>query len=192
MLPTRISLVLPAALLVAACQSTPNHHATYAPNAEQMANLDRWMVNDIHDTAINNALITGHTVYPYHFATGAATLNELGERDLTALAAYYRTTPGALNVRRGDATEDLYKARVECVSKRLADLGVDMTRLKIADAPAGGPGMASEQVVKILQSQDKPFPADAGSATAGTGTSGTGGSGESTPSAQNLMPEVTK
>jgi len=157
----RLLCGLPAALLLAACSQ--NYDKSHAPSIEQKTAIDTYLVNDIRDAAINNAILTQHTLYPYHFNVGRETLNELGDRDLAALAAYYRGKPGELNIRRGNATDDLYKARVDFVTKRLADSGVDTSRLKVSDAPSGGSGMPSESVVKIYQAMDKAAAEQAGS-----------------------------
>jgi len=129
--------------------------AAHRISADQQQVADEWMVNTIRDAAINNAIITQHTLFPYHFSPGRDALNELGERDLAALAAYYRGHAGDLNIRRGDATDDLYKARVGAVRKRLTESGVDATRIAISDSMASGPGMASTEVVKILERAEK-------------------------------------
>jgi hypothetical protein len=147
------------------------------PSEGQQMAANTWAVNNIRDAAINNAILTQHTLFPYHFKTGLEALNGLGEQDLAVLAANYRARPGDLSVRRGDASEDLYNARLAAVTKRLQEGGVDVGRMKIVDAPAGGPGKPSERVVRILiESETKPLTLDIGSASPG-GTSGGGGGG---------------
>ncbi len=131
-----------------------------SPDQEVAAN--EWMVNSIRDAAINQAIITQHTLFPYHFYPGRDTLNELGERDLAALAAYFRGHTGQLNIRRGDLSDEMYHARVATVRKRLTESGVDASRIAIADGLPGGPGMPSDQVVKILQRADTESSSTAG------------------------------
>ncbi len=107
------------------------------------------MVNTYSDIAIDNAILAQHTLYPYHFVSDAAVLNELGKRDLGVLAAHYKDYPGTLNVSRSDVPQPLYAARLAEVRKALMEAGVKEQRMTITDGLAGGDGMKSEQVVKI-------------------------------------------
>jgi hypothetical protein len=152
---SRFLILVPAAALLLACTEAHDPPGSTRTSAPQAMAVDRMAINDIRDAAISNALITQHTLFPYHFEAGRETLNELGVRDLDSLAAYYRGRPGDLNVRRGGVSDELYHARLQTVSDRLKADGVDVSRLKITDAPAGGSGMPSEQVVKILANADK-------------------------------------
>lgn len=151
-------LGLPLAGLMAGCQ-TPAAEPNTGPTAAQDSAANGWMVNSIRDAAINNALLTQHTLFPYHFVTDQAGLNELGRRDLGALVIHFRAGGGELNVRRGGASEELYQARVATVAKLLGEAGIESGRVRIGEALAGGAGMASEEVVRILQAdrQAKPF-----------------------------------
>ena len=172
---SRLSRLFPAVWLLAACTAIPPKSEPVAE--QQAAAADRWTVEVVRDAAINNALIMQHALFPYHFQTGRATLNELGERDLATLAAYYRVQAGELSVRRGDAGEKLYRARVSTVSKALAAAGVNVARLKIDDLPAGGPGIASERVVKILDAEAKQTSQSAQSVSMSSNSSEGGGYG---------------
>jgi len=111
------------------------------------AELVRWPT----DVAICNGIIRQHTLFPYHFVDGAAPLNELGQHDLAVLAAHYKQYPGNLNVRRGDANEVLYQARVKTVLETLTQAGVEAGRIQVAEDLPGGEGMPSENVVNILK-----------------------------------------
>lgn len=113
------------------------------------------MVNTYSDIAIDNAILAQHTLYPYHFVSDAAVLNELGKRDLGVLAAHYKDYPGTLNVSRSDVPQPLYAARLAEVRKALMEAGVKEQRMTITDGLAGGDGMKSEQVVKILEREEK-------------------------------------
>jgi hypothetical protein len=176
----RKSWWVPVVLLLGGCNGSLEVRDPNTPTPEQQSAANRWTISNIHDAAINNAILTQHTLFPYHFNTGLETLNDLGERDLAALAANYRARPGELSVRRGDASEDLYAARLAVVAKRLQESGVETARVKIIDAPAGGPGLNSERVVKILlESETKGLTLDTGSASPSGGSSGSSGSGMS-------------
>ena len=137
---TLVALAL-AACLLTACQEKPS---PYAPD------LDSRLVQEIESPEITGAIVSEHTLYPYHFVTDSTTLNELGERDLRVLAAHFRDNSGDLNVRRAGASKELYNARVASVLEQLRRHGVAVNRIKVADGLPGGEGMTSERVVKIL------------------------------------------
>ena len=107
------------------------------------------------DASINNAIITQHTLFPYHFVNNSAGLNELGKRDLGVLATRFKDNPGKLNVRRGEISADLHQARIKTVLGLLEEAGVDKARITVDNALAGGDGMASERVLTILDTSPK-------------------------------------
>lgn len=114
-------------------------------------NLDAELVNTLNNIGVENAIITQHTLYPYHFDADGPELNGLGERDLSVLARHFTDKSGTLNVRRGDTPVGLYEARVTNVIEKLKTAGVDTSRLSISDSMPGGTGMPSERVVTILE-----------------------------------------
>lgn len=109
------------------------------------------------DLAIQNAIITQHTVYPYHFVNNSAVLNPLGQRDLAVLARHFSQNPGELNVRRGDVEPALYQARMETVKARLAEGGVDVSRIRMNDGLAGGEGIATSEMIEVLARSRDPL-----------------------------------
>ena len=133
--------------LVAGCITEPQQ--TTEPRA-----VNPWLVRTVNDIAIRNSIIRQHTVFPYHFIPDGADLNDLGKRDLDVLISHYKANAGPLNVRQGHVTEELYEARVATILEALAEAGVDANRVEISDLPAGGDGMASEEVLVILQGQE--------------------------------------
>jgi hypothetical protein len=158
-----------AACLLSACQEHPSPYAS---------DLDARLVKEIESPEITGAIITEHTLYPYHFIADSATLNELGERDLRVLAEHFRGKSGDLNVRRGAASKELYTARIAGVLNQLRTHGVAVNRIKVADGLPGGEGMTSEQVVKILQLPSLYSDSDTGASSGNTsGTSGSSSSG---------------
>lgn len=124
---------------------------------ETTRQLDIELVNTLNNIAIENAIITQQTLYPYHFGPNAAELNDLGQRDLLVLARHFRENPGTLNIRRAEIDGDLYDARVAHVLSRLKEAGVEMDRISVSDGMPGGTGMPSESVVTILQKQSEPL-----------------------------------
>ena len=139
-----------AALLgsLAACESVK-------PDPDGDVYSRAWSGEAMRNASLNNAIIAQHTLYPYHFAAGSAVLNDLGQRDLHVLADHFVKTggelPGELNVRRGNAAEALYEARVKVVLEHLSAAGVKDGLVSVKDGPAGGEGMASERVIVILK-----------------------------------------
>jgi hypothetical protein len=109
------------------------------------------------DLAIQNAIITQHTVYPYHFVNNSAVLNPLGQRDLAVLARHFAQNPGELNVRRGDVDPALYQSRMETVKARLAEGGVDVSRIRMYDGLAGGEGMPTSEIIEVLARSRDPL-----------------------------------
>ena len=137
------------------CAAQPNE--VEPPMAEQDSELDpsartdKQFANVVHDQAVYNAIVAQHTFFPYHFMANGDALNPLGERDLGALADYYRLHPGDVIVRRGDTPEELYDGRVRQVLQGLSRAGVDTDRVKVSDANLPGRGMPGDRVVKILE-----------------------------------------
>lgn len=173
----KIQIILLAGLAVG-CAHRPRPQT---PEQQQVA--DEWLVNTVRDAAVSNAIIRQHTLFPYHFDADGAALNELGRRDLSVLAEHYQQNAGELNVRRGDASEALYRSRVQQVAETLARAGVNADRVKISDGPPGGDGMPSEDVVVISSVKPLVIPSYDDTAQLNAGVSGAGaaatGAGES-------------
>lgn len=121
---------------------------------EASSELNTWLARAALDTSVRNAIVTQHTLYDYHFIRDAATLNDLGWRDVTVLAEHFRQYPGALNVRRGSASAALHQERVESVIAALNEAGVEADRVTVSDGLPGGEGMRSEHILVILQEPD--------------------------------------
>jgi hypothetical protein len=123
-----------------------------APEERTAAN--RAMVQSYQQEQIANAIIAQRTIFSYHFMAHTAQLNDLGRRDLGILADHYRVATkdaaGYLSLRQQDASDELYQARVNTVVTYLADRNVDTARVELGDTLAGGQGLASERVVRIL------------------------------------------
>ena len=149
-------------ILTVGCQEdmeeSPNNHL-----------INSQLVNSYNDIAMQNAIVSQHTLFTYHFVTNGAELNELGRRDLAALTSHFMNHAGHLNVRRQNTPADLYEARVNLVHARLQEAGIDMERMSISDDMPGGTGMTSERILVILEQPSK----GASSGTSTTFTSGT-------------------
>ncbi len=119
--------------------------------ARDTRNLDVELVNTINNVGVENAIITQHTLYPYHFVTDGEKLNDLGLKDFAVLAKHFTEHPGILNIRRAETSTELYEARVAYVMNKLKEAGVETNRVSVSDGMPGGPGMPAERVVTILQ-----------------------------------------
>jgi len=117
--------------------------------------VDSQLMISYNDIAIQNAIVTQHTLFPYHFVKNGAELNELGQKDLAALTSHFIKYPGHLNIRKHNTTEDLYDARINMVRERLLVAGIDMERISISDDMPGGSGVASERILIILEQASK-------------------------------------
>jgi hypothetical protein len=158
--------LLPALLaLLGACHSAP-------PDPDAPKTEGPWAGEQLQNASMNAAIVAQHTLYSYHFTAGAAELNELGVHDLDVLAAHFQTSTGDLNVRRGEAAQALYEARVRTVLEKLAAAGVTSRSVAVKDGLPGGEGISSERVVEILKGK-----MSKGTwTTGGMGTSGMNGS----------------
>jgi hypothetical protein len=126
-----------------------------ATEGKASKNLDVELVNTLNNIGVENAIITQHTLYPYHFVTDGEKLNDLGQGDFAVLAKHFKEHPGLLNIRRGEASDALYEARVASVMAGLKETGVETSRVSVSDAMPGGTGMPSERVVTILQKESQ-------------------------------------
>ncbi len=143
-----------------------------SPPMEDRGRTNAWLMQSIRDTSVDRAVIEQHTLFPYHFISNGAMLNELGKRDLEVLAAHYGEHSGRLNIRQGNIAADLYEARVATVVDALAVEGVERESITIADALPGGDGMASEHVVTILEDETAPASLSPSGSTTGGGQTG--------------------
>ncbi len=135
-------------ILIVGCQEnmeeSPNNHL-----------VNSQLIKSYNDIAMQNAIVSQHTLFPYHFVTNGKELNELGQKDLAALTSHYLKYPGRLNIRRHNTAVNLYEARVNLVHERLQEAGIDMERVQISDNMPGGSGMTSERIIIILEQESK-------------------------------------
>jgi len=122
--------------------------------------MNSQLINTYNDIALENAIISQHTLYPYHFVKNGAELNELGKRDLAVLIRHFVKQTGHLNIRKYNIPVELYGARVESVHKRLQEAGINMDQISISDDMPGGSGIASESILIILAEEDELAPTE--------------------------------
>lgn len=141
-------------------------------NMEESPNnnlINSQLVRSYNDIAMQNAIVSQHTLFPYHFVANGAELNELGQRDIAALTSHFIKYPGRLNIRRHNTSADIYEARINMVHGRLQEAGIDMERISISDEMPGGSGVTSERVLIILEQESQ------GASTSTSTTFSTGG-----------------
>lgn len=117
--------------------------------------INSQLINSYNDIAMQNAIVSEHTLYPYHFVNNGAELNELGQRDFAILTKHFTQHAGKLNIRRHNSPAELYEARVKLVREGLQQAGIDMERISISDDMPGGAGMTSERILVILEKADE-------------------------------------
>lgn len=108
------------------------------------------LINIYKDTSVQNAIISQHTLYPYHFVKNGAELNELGLRDLGVLSAHFAKHPGQLNIRHDNISTNLYSDRINFVLDKLKAAGINTRDVVVADGMPGGSGIASEAIIVIM------------------------------------------
>ena len=139
--------------------------------------FNKAIVQTYYNEVTDAAIIREQMIYPYHFVVNGTTFTELGQMNMTILANHYVKYPGALGVRRGDETKELYDARVQVVLDSLKVAGVRMDRVTVSDGMPGGDGITSDRVVTIIKQFEK-AEAAAGSGSQDDSMSGTGSSGD--------------
>lgn len=144
------TLLLGACLLVSVGCSNPQ--PAYVGQDERP--LNEAMIRSYKSSSVNQAIVRQQTLYSYHFVAGSADLSQVGTRDVEVLADHYRDHPGTLNLRRGDANEDLYNRRIQTVTNALAAVGVYGSRVAISDGLPGGDGTDSSWGVLIQDRAD--------------------------------------
>ncbi len=133
-------------------------------------------VNSVNDTAVNNGIISQHTIYPYHFISGGSELNSLGRKEVAVLADHYRMNKGHLTVRKGDASDELYNARLKSIEAELHRSGVEGSQVTLEDGMPGGNGMKSHALNAMLQAESMQSGKGADYSTSAPQLSGAGSS----------------
>jgi len=113
--------------------------------------VNRKVVDTYSDLAIQNAIITQHTLYPYHFKNNSAQLNGLGQQDLSVLVRHFKENPGKINVQQGSTDSILYQSRIQTVYEMLLQGGVSDGQIQIVSGMPGGDGMPSNSMIEILE-----------------------------------------
>jgi hypothetical protein len=162
----RYNWVWAAALALVAAGCHPD-----TPPTDEAA-VDAMTVRLITDQQAVNGAVAESTVYPHYFLPRQAGLNDLGDRQLAAMASAYRGGTGSISVIRGDTPPALYRDRLEAVRNKLHELGVDSATVTVGEGLPGGPGAPSDYVLQLL-----PRPVAKSTGYGVQGERGTGGTG---------------
>ncbi|MHC4759164.1 MAG: rhodanese-like domain-containing protein [Planctomycetota bacterium] len=142
-----LTLCLFSIIFVASCDEMET--AQQGPTESEVNNR---LIHAYNNMAIEAAVISQHTLYPYHFIQNSKELNDLGFRDFGVLAGHFLENPGTLNIRHDQSvSDDLYGRRVEYISDMLEESGVDSDRIAIEDGMPGGSGVTSERLLFIAE-----------------------------------------
>ncbi len=168
---TPLALVASLVLLLAACSNTATDQSTDAlPFDDELASeVDRLLVVEIQDRQRASAVVTARSVSVHQFRPNSSVLTSVGRQNVQSLAPLFDERPCNIVVRRGDASDELYAARVETIRLALIEVGVPTDRILLADGVTSGDGISSNRARLILQRESE--------ASAGSGSSG--GSGDS-------------
>lgn len=155
---TKCVLGIIIVVAIAGCATCPGTERERCQNVS--------MANSLLDESVGNAVLTQRTIWPWHFVSGTAVLNELGERDLELLSEHLKEHAGTLHVRGGEDKADLRQARLARVKDFLREKGVDVNKVAIDKGLPGGEGLPSGDVIKALAAgKGKPAATGAPAAT---------------------------
>jgi hypothetical protein len=146
-----ILLTISGAILgVCGCNSHPANQPADPESMDTSAN-NRLMIKMAISENIYNGIAAERTVYPKDFVASGASLNELGMRRVETLAEVWRDgASGEISILRGDASDQLYDARLAAVRQQLADAGIDPARVSVTKADhVNTPGDSSDKAVLI-------------------------------------------
>ena len=120
-------VILMCAVLICACTPVEKGPVTNAVNKDQ---VNQTILGTYSDLAIQNAIITQHTLYPYHFVNNSADLNTIGQRDLSILIEHFQQNPGRLMIQQGSEDDLLYQSRGQLVYEKMLQAGTVLTPLQ--------------------------------------------------------------
>jgi len=172
--PSRIAAALTVPLLLAAapaCTPKPPAEVDRVRIDDHLLEpADRQFASQPLDDQVRAGVLRQRTIFDYQFAAGSAALTTLGSRDLGYLAEAMRLDGGTIAVRRGQADDRLYAARLDSVRRALSLRGIGQDRVALVDGLAGGRGVESGEALIIREQVRKiPFEIPTGSVLSPTG-----------------------
>jgi len=143
---TMIATTAAALLAVAGCQHKAAEATADRTPDEQT--LNTLMVKTAYDQNERNAIIAERAIYGHHFRPASAELNNLGLRQVRILADAFHDQAVQVHVARADASDELYRRRLDAVRTAFADHGLDRSSLTLNDGQPDGSGIASDKVFR--------------------------------------------
>jgi hypothetical protein len=119
--------------------------------AKSVSKVDAQPVQSVLNRQVAQGVSDQHALMPYHFRANSAELNDLGRQDLEILAQDFLTAPGALTLRHGAESSQLYGQRKATVLRFLRDYGVKTACVSINDDLLDGDGASSAQARQALE-----------------------------------------
>jgi hypothetical protein len=110
---------------------------------------DQQFVKEPFDEQARLGVVRQRTLFEADFQIDSAVLSPLGRKDVTILAQAVLENGGAISVRQGSASAELYAARIAEVRARLVAAGVQVERIELVDRHPGGPGEATAEALVI-------------------------------------------
>lgn len=160
------SLAVPALLAAAAaCTPKPPSEVDRVRIDDHLLEpSDRQFARQPFEDQLRAGVVRQRTIFDYQFVPGSASLTTLGSRDLGYLADAMQVDGGTIAVRRGQADERLYLARLDSVRRALSLRGIGKDRVVLGDGFAGGAGIESGEALIIREQIRKiPFEVPVGS-----------------------------
>ena len=147
-----VAALLVSALAAPGCSSQPKPEPDRRDlSDDKQYELDQQLVRDPFNDQTRLGVIRQRSMGEEHFLPGSSSLSPLGRRDLTILAEALRDDGGSISVRRGQADDALYDARIAEVRRRLEATGIARARIVLNQAPAGGTGVATSAALLIRE-----------------------------------------
>lgn len=145
------SVTLIASMLTVVCVLGMGCETATPRTRGKTQKVNEALVSHYSDAAVENAIVSQATLYPYCYVKASPDLNALGEYHLKVLTEYYLEHPGVLHIRRGNAEQQLYNERVDTVTSTLEEAGVDLSAMHIDAELPDGRGAPSEEAVKARE-----------------------------------------
>lgn len=146
-------IALPAVLLAAAaCTPKPPDEVDRVRIDDSLLEpADRQFATQPFDDQVRAGVVRQRALFEHHFVPGSASLTSLGTRDVGFLADAMRVDGGVIAVRRGQADDRLYRARLDAVRRALSARGIGRDRIALEDGLPGGPGIESFEALVIRE-----------------------------------------
>ena len=140
--------VLVAVILCFGCETQDEGNSRL--NAPPQGAADRpHVLQEPYVFMVDNAMLGDMNMSSVHFVPHQAELNSLGVRRLKRFASLLDIYGGTLRYDGVEADPQLRAARMQKLSEFLVDAGIKKDRFNVAEALAGGVGMAGGEALLI-------------------------------------------